>query len=216
MRAEAGEAFLNMAKVAIVDYGMGNVASVRNAFLSLGADATITARAEAFEDATHIVLPGVGAFGDGMRNLRAHGLVDVLTHEAIEKRKPFLGICLGMQLLADMGEEGGENEGLGWIHGRVRRFRVDEKRFRVPHVGWDDVEPKPGEALFDGIASPIFYFVHSFFFDGTEDSDVIATCDYGERFTAAVRHGNVMGVQFHPEKSQKSGLALLKNFLEIA
>lgn len=207
---------MTMSTVAIVDYGMGNVASVRNAFLLLGAEATITARAEDFREATHIVLPGVGAFGDGMRNLRENGLVDILAREALERKKPFLGICLGMQLLADAGEEGGENAGLGWIHGRVRRFRVDESAFRIPHVGWDDVTPSSEELLFKGVASSVFYFVHSFVFDAADALDVAATCEYGERFTAGVRHGNVVGMQFHPEKSQKSGLSFLKNFLEMA
>lgn len=202
--------------ITIVDYGMGNVGSVKNALLFLGAKVLISRELTDIEKSTHIVLPGVGAFGDGMKKLEEFGLVDVLRIEAIEKRKPFLGICLGMQLLASIGEEGGLHKGLGWVPGRVRRFKIDEEKFRVPHIGWNDVLPVNDAPLFSGIASSVFYFVHSYFFVPEDKNIIAATCDYGEEFPAAIQKDNIFGVQFHPEKSQKSGLALLKNFINLS
>ena len=204
------------ASVTVIDCGMGNQGSVLNALRFLGVPASLSRDENALASATHLILPGVGAFQDGMERLRRFGLIPPLQREVFEKKKPFLGICLGMQLLASVGEEGGEERGLGWIPGRVRRFRVDEKKFRVPHIGWNDVAPKEGSPLFAGIASRVFYFVHSYIFLPTERAAVEAACDYGENFPAAVRNGNIFGAQFHPEKSQKSGLALLSNFLQYA
>jgi glutamine amidotransferase len=201
--------------IAIVDYGMGNVASVKNALNFLGAEAAVTSNPADFEQATHIILPGVGAFGDGMRNLRERGLIPVLSREALERKKPFIGICLGMELLADIGEEGGENIGLGWIAGRVRHLRIDEKELRLPHIGWNDVTPRPTARLFAGVVSPVFYFVHSFVLEPDDDAITVATCEYGETFVAGVERENIFGTQFHPEKSQKSGLAVLRNFLDL-
>lgn len=204
-----------MTQVAIIDYGMGNVGSVLNALSFLKAPAVLTKSAADIEYASHIILPGVGAFGEGMAHLKKFGLIPVL-EQAKEMKKPFLGICLGMQLLASCGEEGGVHEGLGWIPGRTRRFRVDETRVRIPHVGWDDVAPKEGAALFKKVSPLIFYFVHSFHFVPEDTVAVSATCEYGEPFAAAVQKDALFGLQFHPEKSQKSGLKVLKNFLEYA
>ncbi|MFA5185772.1 MAG: imidazole glycerol phosphate synthase subunit HisH [Patescibacteria group bacterium] len=201
--------------VAIIDYGMGNVGSVKNAIAFLGGEAVLTNRPEDIEKASHIILPGVGAFGDGMRNLERSGLVDVLKKEVFENGKLFLGICLGMQLLAEAGEEGGEHAGLGWIKGRVRKLRVDEMKYRLPHVGWNDVSPKESATLFKDVQPSIFYFVHSFAVEPKEPEDIAATCDYGGPFAAAIQRKNIFGVQFHPEKSQKSGLAVLRNFLQL-
>jgi len=198
--------------IAIVDYGMGNTGSVKNALRLLGAEGVVTRDPKDFARATHIILPGVGAFGDGMKNLEQYDLPALLAGEALEKKKPFLGICLGMQLLADQGEESGGTRGLGWIPGVVRRLRVDERRFRIPHIGWDDVTASPDATLFKGVLPSVFYFVHSYVFDAAPEM-VAATCDYGEAFCTAVEWGNLFGVQFHPEKSQKSGLALLRNFI---
>lgn len=192
---------------------MGNLFSVKNALEAVGAEIVISKNPEDLKRADQIILPGVGAFPDGMKNLKELGIIPALEKEVLEKKKPFLGICLGSQLLASYGEEHGSTSGLGWINGRVRRFRVDEKQFRVPHVGWNDVSPVPGATLFKGIDSDIFYFVHSYFVAPEDPGVVAATCEYGEKFTAAVERGNIFGVQFHPEKSQKSGLKLLKNFL---
>ncbi|TSC58753.1 MAG: imidazole glycerol phosphate synthase subunit hisH [Parcubacteria group bacterium Greene0416_79] len=201
--------------IAIVDYGMGNVGSVKNALEFLGATARVSNNQNDLKQASHIILPGVGAFGDGIKNLKKRGLISVLTHEVFERKKPFLGICLGMQLLATVGEEGGTHSGLGWIPGTVRQFEIDKTKFRVPHMGWNDVSPKPEATLFTDISSRIFYFVHSFILVSEEKGSVSATCEYGEVFIASIEKGNIFGVQFHPEKSQKSGLKLLTNFLHL-
>lgn len=201
--------------IAIIDYGMGNVGSVENALLHLGAEVVVTNSQNEIERSSHIILPGVGAFAEGMRKLRELGLPEVLEREVLIKKKPFLGICLGMQLLAEEGEEGGTAKGLGWIRGMTRKLIVDEARLRLPHIGWDDVAAKPEAALFQGVLSRVFYFVHSYALDSPEKKWVAATCEYGEEFCAAVERENIFGVQFHPEKSQKSGLALLRNFLTL-
>ncbi len=200
-------------KVVIIDYGMGNTGSVKNALDFLGYESVISREAKDIAEASHIILPGVGAFPDCMKNLRSYGLIDILNKEVLENKKPFLGLCLGMQVLGEIGEEGELTNGLGWIKGRVRRFAVDEKRFRVPHVGWNDVvATENGRALFDGIDKPSFYFVHSFHLVPDDKSVVAGTADHGEPFVAAIRKDNIFGVQFHPEKSQRFGLLVLKNF----
>src|SRR3989344_317516 len=201
--------------VVIIDYGMGNLFSVENAIKYFGAEVKISDQKEEIEKADRLILPGVGAFPDGMKNLEKLGIIDVLKKEALEKEKPFLGICLGMQLLSAEGEENILTKGLGWVPGKVKRLQVDEKKFRIPHVGWDDVIPKKDGMLFKAVKQPVFYFVHSYHLV-PEDSSVIAgVCDYGESFAAAIQKDNIFGVQFHPEKSQKNGLAVLKNFLDF-
>ena len=200
--------------IAIVDYGMGNIASVRNALSLLDVDPLITSRAEDFAAATHVILPGVGSFADGMMELHRRGLTEILAHEVAEKKKPFLGICLGMQLLGARGQEGGDTEGLGDISGHVRRLAVDEAHYRVPHIGWDTVT-HANVPLFAGVKADDFYFVHSYVLVPDKKDDIIGTCDYGETFAVAVQRENVFGVQFHPEKSQKGGLQLLKNFVTL-
>lgn len=201
--------------IGIVDYGMGNTGSVKNALLFLGAEAVISHNPDDLHRATHLILPGVGAFGDGMKKLANFGLVRILEEEVLVKKKPILGICLGMQLFADIGEEGGTHKGLEWISGRTRRFQIDEKNFRLPHIGWNDVEILKSTTLFRGVAPAVFYFVHSYLVEPSDPSSVIATCDYGEVFPAAIEKENIFGVQFHPEKSQKAGLAVLKNFITV-
>lgn len=202
--------------VIIIDYGMGNLFSVKNALEAIGTEVVISKNPEDLKKADRIILPGVGAFPDGMKNLKELGIIPALEEEVLKKKKPFLGICLGMQLLAEEGEEGGFHKGLGWISGRVRRFQIDENKFRVPHVGWDDVNSIGAAILFKDVLPQIFYFVHSYFMVLENPKALAATCDYGEKFTAAVEQGNIFGVQFHPEKSQKSGLAVLRNFLNYA
>ena len=199
--------------IAIVDYGMGNVTSVRNALALLGAEGVVTARSEDLERATHIIFPGVGAFSDGMREVRERGLIPLLEKEVLEKKKPFLGICLGMQLLASTGEEGGETKGFGFIPGRTRLLKADG--LRLPHIGWNDISIVPQCPLFSGIESRDFYFVHSYVVEPSDMGATAATCTYGETFAAAVQKDNIFGVQFHPEKSQKSGLAVLHNFINL-
>jgi glutamine amidotransferase len=201
-------------KIAIVDYGMGNLRSVAKAFEALGADAVVSSRAEDFAKAERIVLPGVGAFGEGMKNLARLGLDAMLRDEVISAKKPLLGICLGMQLLAEQSSEMGMHKGLGFMPARVERFNVGA--LKVPHVGWNDVTPLPGEKMFRGMGQrPVMYFVHSYHYAGCDPKIVAATCDYGGEFVAAVRKGNIFATQFHPEKSQELGLRMLQNFMEL-
>lgn len=200
--------------VGIIDYGVGNLLSVQNAFEAVGAQTKIVDRGADLHDCGPIVLPGVGAFAKGMSGLRERGFVEALEREVREKKKPFLGICVGMQLLAHVGHELGEHEGLGWIRGSVDRF--DEAHgLAIPHVGWNDVW---GEgALFAALPrSTSFYFLHSFHMRVESGATVSGTCEYGEKFTAAIEHEHIHAVQFHPEKSHKSGLAVLKNFCAFA
>ncbi|MGQ0535693.1 MAG: imidazole glycerol phosphate synthase subunit HisH [Methanobacteriota archaeon] len=202
-----------MGTVAVVDHGLGNIRSVCHALQHLGADAAILHDPAGLADADRIVLPGVGSFRDCMANLAQLGFVEAL-HEAVRDRGiPVLGICLGMQVMARRGEEGGEVAGLGWIDGEVRKIEPADKTLRVPHIGWNSVRARPASALFAGVpADADFYFVHSYAMScGEEDAE--ATCDHGGPFVAAVRRGNVFGTQFHPEKSQDHGLRILDNFL---
>ena len=201
-------------KIIIIDYGMGNVGSIKNAIYTLGYDASISNEKKDIEGATHIILPGVGAFGDGMKNLSSFGLESDLTEEVLVKKKPFLGICLGMQMLLDRGEEGGDYRGIGWIRGVTKRLQyVDEAKSRLPHIGWNDVSPQTDSVLFKGIKRPIFYFVHSYHVVPDDNSIVSAYTEYGEKFASAIEKDNIFGVQFHPEKSQQEGLKVLENFI---
>jgi glutamine amidotransferase len=198
-------------KVAVVDYGVGNVHSVANAIRFLGYAPSVTAERTALARADVLVLPGVGAFEPAMQTLRERGLVDLLTETVIAGRKPILGICLGMQLMADDSEENGHHRGLGWIPGHVRRLVVPAG-ISVPHVGWNDVSLVRREPMFDRTGdTPNFYFDHSYHFV-CEPAYQAAVCDYAGPVTAAVQRDNVFGVQFHPEKSQASGLRLLRGF----
>ncbi len=200
-------------KVAIVNYGMGNLRSVSNAFEAIGAAPEVCDRPEALQHADRIVLPGVGAFGDGMARLRERGWIEALEDEVRRKAKPFLGLCLGLQLLATVGEEHGTHAGLDWIPGRAVRLPDDDPPLRIPHIGWDDVVFSGGR-LYCGMGeSGVFYFVHSFVFRPDDPDLVSGSCSYGVDFCASVEKDNIFATQFHPEKSQKKGLAVLKNFL---
>ncbi|HIU80929.1 MAG TPA: imidazole glycerol phosphate synthase subunit HisH [Candidatus Ornithoclostridium faecavium] len=194
--------------IAIVDYGMGNLRSVQKAFEYLGYDAAITDQSKALENASHIVLPGVGAFRDAIAALKAKDLDGMIKKEVAEG-KPFLGICLGMQMLFDRSLEDGEYEGLGLIGGEVVRFDTDLK---IPHIGWNTLYYNKRTALFDGIDDNFFYFVHSYHAAKVAKEDIETTCVYGYEFVASVNRDNVWGVQFHPEKSGDTGLKVLKNF----
>lgn len=204
--------------IGIVDYGLGNLTSVAGAVSKLGFEAKVTSDADILANADKLILPGVGAFPDGMANLAERGLIDVLGDLVIKRRKPILGICLGFQLLGLSSEEFGHTAGLGWIDAAVTRLAPDDATLRIPHVGWNDLtQTKPDCILFDNVADQsLFYFVHTFRMETPPDGSQVATCDYGGPFTAAVQKGNVFGAQFHPEKSQQAGLTLLGNFLEKA
>jgi len=197
-------------RVAIIDYGMGNVASVQKAFTHLKCDSVITSQKNEIENATHIVLPGVGSFKQGMDNLKNSGLNNLLYESVIERKKSFLGICLGMQLLAVKGTEPSVCEGLGWIDGEV--CKIQETTLMIPHLGWNQIEAKKNSAL-SSFNEKDFYFIHSYHFKTNVDEDVIARVTYGNKYVAAIQKLNILAVQFHPEKSQKNGLELLKNFI---
>jgi glutamine amidotransferase len=201
-------------KIAIVNYGMGNLASVRRAFEDIGADAYIADHPIAMYEANRVVLPGVGAFGEGMKNLRGAGWAQALHDAVVLQRKPLLGICLGMQMLAATGEEGGRSDGLGLIPGRVRRLDTLGCKLRIPHVGWNEVQFRTQDAMFGGIPDRSdFYFVHSYALVPDNNAHVIATAPYDCDVPAVVRNGNVFGCQFHPEKSSRVGRQLLRNFV---
>lgn len=203
-------------KVGVVNYGMGNLGSVRRALNDLGVEAFIAEHPAALFEANRIVLPGVGAFSEGMARLREGGWVEPLQKLTRVEGKPLLGVCLGMQMLASDGDEGGLKPGLGLIEGRVRRLDLLGCTLRLPHVGWNDVTFTHQDALFERIPSHSdFYFVHSYALDAAERRTVIAETSYGVAVTAAVRDGRVFGTQFHPEKSSRAGRQLLRNFLEF-
>lgn len=176
-------------------------------------DVSVSNSADAIRAATHVILPGVGAFGAAMERIRSAIPLDVLESEVLGNKKAFLGICVGMQVLAERGFEHGENEGLGWIKGNVKKLPA--KNLPLPHIGWNDLELKGASPLFRNFASVRdLYFVHSYALDPVDGDVTIAEADYGGRFCAAVQQGNIFGVQFHPEKSQKAGQVLLHNFLQ--
>jgi glutamine amidotransferase len=200
--------------IAIVDYGMGNLRSLSNAFEYLGEEVTITHDVAELEAASRIVLPGVGAFGDAMQALRAQALVEPLGRLVRDGGKPLLGICLGMQLVARESFEHGHHEGLRWVDARIERL-APTGGLKVPHVGWNSLQFPAGDWLFEGLnpAEANFYFVHSFHMVCADPSDRLATTDYGGPVTAVVRRGNITVMQFHPEKSQDNGLRLLGNWV---
>lgn len=199
--------------IAIIDYGMGNLFSVEKAFVKLGAEVVVTSSPEVILQADKVVLPGVGAFGDCMKNLIRYGLVDVI-HKVIERGTPFLGICLGLQLLFEGSEEDPEVKGLGIFSGRVRK--IVAPTFKVPHMGWNNLEVIGDSQLFTQMDQETYvYFVHSYHAVPEDPSLITAVTQYGGPVTAAIGRGNVQAVQFHPEKSGTVGLAMLSNFKEM-
>jgi len=202
--------------IAVIDYGMGNLRSVVNAFIAVGADVEIARSPSDLLSCRGIVLPGVGAFKDGMVRLRENGWIDALQSEVFDVRKPFLGLCLGMQLMGSHGAEHGESQGLGWIPGDVVRLEEGKGSLKVPHIGWNDVDVAVGSRLFKDVGeSAILYFLHSYHLRPDKNEAIAATCTYGVEFAAAVEVENLFGAQFHPEKSQKGGLKILQNFASV-
>ncbi len=198
--------------IAIVDYGMGNLRSVQKAFEKVGAGARVIPSPRELADASGIVLPGVGAFGQAMDNLRAAGWVEPL-RRACERGVPFIGICLGMQLLFDSSDEMGQHAGLGILPGEVKRFNDDLK---VPQMGWNQIHIKKTSSLLRGVADGSYaFFVHSYYCAPQDKSVILATTDYGIEFASMVARGNVFGAQFHPEKSQAVGLKMLENLASM-
>jgi imidazole glycerol-phosphate synthase subunit HisH len=205
-----------MSNVVVIDLGMSNTDSVLRAIEECGGSVTLSNRVEDFEAATHIILPGVGTFQEGMKNIRKLDILETIEEQVFKHKIPFLGICLGMQLLSKNGLEYGDFEGLGWIEGTVDRFKKTKKNERIPHVGWNEVNLVKPSPILDGIESgKDFYFVHSFYFKCEKEENKVATTPYCGEFTSVVQKDNVFGTQFHPEKSQKIGFAVLRNFLSL-
>jgi glutamine amidotransferase len=207
--------------VAIVDYGSGNLRSAAKAFERAIAEAgldmgvVVTADANLVRGASHVVLPGVGAFADCKRGLMAlPGMADALNQAVIKGGRPFLGICVGMQLMATVGREHGEHRGFDWIAGEVVALKPDDETLKIPHMGWNQLKLARPHPVFEGIGDGAHvYFVHSYGFARADGAHVVATADYGGPLTAAIGRDNLLGTQFHPEKSQATGLALITNFL---
>jgi glutamine amidotransferase len=201
--------------IGIVDYGMGNLLSVYHAVEMLGGEPRICNRPEQLSDVERILLPGVGSFGQCVENLKERGFAEALNENVMKEGKPFFGICLGMQVLALRGFEGGDYPGLGWLDAEVVLLKPSDPALRVPQIGWNSVRYRKESPLFRGLpAEPDFYFVHSYVMRCHEESVLEASCEYGGIVTAAVRKGNIFASQFHPEKSQDFGLRVLENFLK--
>ena len=209
--------------VAIIDYGSGNLRSAAKAFERMvresgrSDDIVVTADADVVRQADHVVLPGVGAFANCRRGLSAvKGMEEALQEVVIEKGQPFLGICVGMQLMATVGREHGDHAGLDWIKGEIVPLSPDDASMKVPHMGWNDLQVKPGAKLFSRFEpQPRFYFLHSYFFDCEDKANVAATASYGLEFACVVSKRHIHGMQCHPEKSHHFGVQLLKNFAEL-
>ena len=202
--------------ITIVNYGMGNLGSIANMLRRIGHDSIITSDPAKIAEATKIILPGVGAFDTGMQSLHDMALVDILNKKINEEKVPVLGICLGMQLMTN-GSDEGQLQGLGWIKGRFAKFVFGEglQQYKVPHMGWNQLQiAKPSRLLEGYEETPRFYFVHSYYFKPENPADILAKTNYGIEYTSAFEHENIVGVQFHPEKSHKYGMNLLKNFAE--
>ncbi|HIB54118.1 MAG TPA: imidazole glycerol phosphate synthase subunit HisH [Nitrospirales bacterium] len=203
---------MSQATVAIIDYEMGNLRSVQKAFEAIGCSATVTRSPQVIDDASHVVLPGVGAFGDCMRNLERFGLISSV-RKTIEKGKPFLGICLGLQLLFTESEEFGAHHGLDILSGRVVRFRSTDAAMKIPHMGWNQITFASPMPILKGIPGGSYlYFVHSFYVEPDDQSIIGTRTDYGTSFASGIWKDNLFACQFHPEKSQRWGMRILKNF----
>lgn len=202
--------------IVIVDYGMGNLNSVKRQFTRLRIDANITSKHSEILNADKVILPGVGHFENAMNNLRNLKLIDVLNEFALAKQKPILGICLGMQLMANQSEEG-NSKGFGWFDADVVKFNVSDKlKYKIPHTGWNQIEIKKQSSLMKNIPeNSEFYFVHSYHFKNKNSEDTLNTTFYDYTFTSAIEKNNISGVQYHPEKSHDIGGLLLKNFIEL-
>ena len=200
------------AKVCVLDYGSGNVASVYNLINRLGYDIKVSNKVEDIKKSSHLILPGVGAFGSSVEKIKNNISIELLSDEVKVKKKPFLGICVGMQVLAEKGLEFGTHEGLGWIEGTVEKINAKV----LPHIGWNNIEIKKNSPIFSNIKNASdFYFVNSYAFKVKDNNFIIAETTYENTFCSAVQKENIFGVQFHPEKSQKVGQDIIENFLKV-
>jgi glutamine amidotransferase len=206
----------NSKKIVIIDYGMGNLRSVFNKFRRMGYTSQITSDPDVIKNADKLILPGVGHFAKGMKNLKEKGIIDVLNDKVLNEKIQIFGICLGMQLFSEYSEEG-DCEGLGWIKAKTVRFRINDKiKYKIPHIGWNTVNIINKTGIDDFLANnDFFYFVHSYHVHCMDITDVWMTSWYETEFTSAVKKNNIFGTQFHPEKSHDSGFKLLKKFIEI-
>jgi imidazole glycerol-phosphate synthase subunit HisH len=202
--------------ITVLDYGLGNVAAFVNIYKRLNLAVEVASTASQLINAKKIILPGVGAFDWAMTRLNESGMRECLDDLVLSKKVPVLGVCVGMQMMAKHSDEG-KLLGLGWVDGTVKRFNADgfKQQTHLPHMGWNDVNPRDEFSLFENIQNPRFYFLHSYFFAATRDEDILGTTNYNGDFACAVNHANVFGTQFHPEKSHQWGVALLKNFAEL-
>ncbi len=202
--------------IAIIDYGMGNLGSVKRKLDRIGVDSVVTFHPEEIRNSEKLILPGVGHFGNAINELKERGLWDILNHEVLIEKKPILGICLGMQLMAKNSEEGNE-AGFGWFDAEVVRFRVqDTLRYKVPHMGWNQVKVMKQSPLFADLSpDQSFYFVHSYHLKCNDQSDILNKTEYEYSFVSAIQKDNIYGVQYHPEKSHEAGEKLLRNFVEV-
>ncbi len=200
--------------IAILDYGMGNLKSIYNMFKKIGIDSVITSDIEVIKNADKYLLPGVGSFDFGIKNLRESSFFSVLEKEVLEHNKPILGICLGMQLLTNSSDEGAE-KGLGWIDAETKKFDLEDKSLSIPHMGWNRAHPISVSSIFEGLEENRFYFVHSYYVVCKKEENILATSNYGKIFACGLVKDNIYGVQFHPEKSHKFGMKLLKNYGEM-
>ena len=200
--------------IAIIDYDAGNLRSVEKAIEAIGEKAVVTRNRDEILSADKVILPGVGSFGDAMGRLYEYGLVDTL-HEVADSGKPFLGICLGLQLMFESSEEGPGVKGLGLLPGKIVKF-PEKEGFKIPHMGWNSIDVKEGSRLFKGVSNNSYvYFVHSYYLQAENENDVAATTEYITHVHASVEHDNIFACQFHPEKSGDVGLRILKNFCEL-
>ena len=204
--------------IGIIDYGLGNVRAFSNIYKSLGIDYRIIQKSEELKDVSKIILPGVGAFDDAMNKFNKSGLRDDVEKMALNQKIPLLGICVGMQMLAQSSDEGSE-KGLGWINSSVKIFDIENINHdtKLPHMGWNTIDiTSKEEPLFQDLEEePNFYFLHSYYFDCLDKNNIISETEYGKKYTSAVRSDNIYGVQFHPEKSHKNGVKLLYNFSNL-
>jgi glutamine amidotransferase len=203
--------------IAIIDYGVGNLGSIKNMLAKIGVQSLVTSQPDEIASARQLILPGVGAFDTGMSRLNSSGLVPLLNDLVLGQRRPILGICLGMQLMTASSEEG-KLPGLGWVSAQTRKIAVpSDSGLKIPHMGWNEVQPRKASRLLgdaDAGVEQRFYFVHTYCVHAANDADVLLTTQYGGQVVAAFEADNIVGVQFHPEKSHKFGMALLRNFVE--
>lgn len=201
----------NKIKVCIIDYGIGNIKAFKNIYEKSNINVEVVSKKNQFENVTHLILPGVGAFDWAMSKLNASDLRDTLDTLVLDEKIPILGVCVGMQMMASQSEEG-ILPGLNWIKGKVLKF---DKNNLLPHMGWNNIKVLLKSELFNDIENPEFYFLHSYYYQIEDDKNILATSEYGELFTSAINKENIYGTQFHPEKSHENGIKILENFIKI-